>query len=72
MKIKATWDPIIRNPFNPNIHMIPVPQFKVVEVDDNTNMDDLKKFAEEDTPRGYTFREIIIVPDETPVSPKNE
>jgi len=72
MKIKAIWRPIIRNPFNPNVHMIPVDQFKVVEVPDNTNMEQLEEYAKQDTPDRYVFDRIEVVPNETPLSPKND
>ena len=70
MKIKAIWKPVIRNPFIPNMYMIPTDQFKVVEVPDDTNIKQLEEYAKQDTPDRYVFDRIEIVPDDTKLSPK--
>jgi len=51
MKVKAYWVSI--NPFRPNVNDLAYT--KIVEVPDDTDMEDLKKFAEKDSKEGYRF-----------------
>lgn len=51
MKVKAIWRS--KNPFHPDIDRLSYS--KTVEVPDDTDMDELKKFAIEDSKDGYVF-----------------
>ncbi len=54
MKIKATYKNL--NPFHPDINRLGYS--KTVEVPDDTNMDQLKQAAIEDTRNGFRFDKI--------------
>ena len=51
MKIKAIWKS--KNPFHPDVTQLSYT--KIVEVPDDTDMEELKQFAIKDSRPGYTF-----------------
>lgn len=57
MKVKAIWRS--KNPFHPDIDRLSYS--KTVEVPDDTDMDELKKFAIEDSLDGYFFSKFEIL-----------
>ena len=71
MKVKAIYNRKIRNPFIPDINQLVRNNSysKTVEVPDDTDMDVLRKFAEEDALLNFELSSIEKVDDSTPVSP---
>ncbi len=57
MKVKAIWRS--KNPFRPDIDSLSYS--KTVEVPDDTDMEELKKFAIEDSLEGYFFTKFEIL-----------
>lgn len=56
MKVKAFW--ICKNPFEDIDRMS---YTKTVEVPDDTDMEVLKRFAEEDSKQGYRFEKFEVL-----------
>ena len=67
MKVRAKYT--ASNPFHPDVTRLTYT--KTVEVPDDTDWEQLKQFAIDDTLPGYRFTGLIKMPDDTPVSPLN-
>jgi hypothetical protein len=60
MKVKARWKKIGLNPFKLRFSPKDI-YYKTVEVPDDQDMDELKKFAIKDTMEGYEFVGLEVI-----------